>query len=151
MKDFFKDKFEYNRICNQKILALFADEPKFNTHIVEKLYNHSINAHQMWNKRILGTHNSLITWTISELEQLDFYDLENYKDSFRIIEDFPLKKEIKYRNSSGQDFINTIEDILFHIINHSTYHRGQIMTELKLAGAIPVATDFIFYKRLEQK
>lgn len=40
-----------------------------------------------------------------------------------------------------------IKDIMFHIVNHSTYHRAQIATELKDHGIEPLKTDYILYKR----
>lgn len=58
-----------------------------------------------------------------------------------------LKKKISYKNSRGERFENSVRDILFHVINHSTYHRGQIATDCKLHGMTPLATDYIFYKR----
>ena len=37
--------------------------------------------------------------------------------------------------------------MLFHFVNHSTYHRGQIASNLKEHGIEPLVTDYIFYKR----
>ncbi|HEU5394788.1 MAG TPA: DinB family protein [Candidatus Methylomirabilis sp.] len=34
-----------------------------------------------------------------------------------------------------------------HVVNHSTYHRGQVITMLRQLGAKPVATDLIAYYR----
>ncbi|QLH28398.1 MAG: hypothetical protein HWD63_02710 [Candidatus Parvibacillus calidus] len=39
-----------------------------------------------------------------------------------------------------------MKDIIFHIINHSTYHRGQIAMEFRQSGLEPLNTDYIFYK-----
>ncbi|WP_111881753.1 DinB family protein [Aequorivita sp. CIP111184] len=33
------------------------------------------------------------------------------------------------------------------MINHSTYHRVQIINQLKEDGLKPIETDYIFYKR----
>ena len=35
--------------------------------------------------------------------------------------------------------------MLQHTVNHSTYHRGQIVTMLRQAGANAVSTDFLLY------
>jgi uncharacterized damage-inducible protein DinB len=35
--------------------------------------------------------------------------------------------------------------MLQHIVNHSTYHRGQLTTLLRQLGAQPCATDFLYY------
>jgi uncharacterized damage-inducible protein DinB len=34
-----------------------------------------------------------------------------------------------------------------HFINHSSYHRGQIVTFLRQLGASPPSTDLILYYR----
>jgi uncharacterized damage-inducible protein DinB len=47
----------------------------------------------------------------------------------------------------GDTYTNSVQEILFHIINHSTYHRGQIMAQLRESGLEAISTDYIFYKR----
>jgi uncharacterized damage-inducible protein DinB len=34
---------------------------------------------------------------------------------------------------------------MYHVVNHSTYHRGQITTMLRQLGARPVPTDFLMF------
>jgi uncharacterized damage-inducible protein DinB len=43
--------------------------------------------------------------------------------------------------------------VLRHIVNHSTYHRGQVASKLKRLGVEPPATDFIFwvFERMPQQ
>lgn len=41
----------------------------------------------------------------------------------------------------------TVEDTLQHIVNHATYHRGQIACLLKLHGADFPDTDLVFWLR----
>lgn len=35
--------------------------------------------------------------------------------------------------------------VLRHVVNHATYHRGQVASKLKRLGVEPPATDFIFW------
>jgi uncharacterized damage-inducible protein DinB len=44
-------------------------------------------------------------------------------------------------------FSNTIKDILFHMINHSTHHRAQIAMDMRNNKLEPLPLDYIFYKR----
>jgi uncharacterized damage-inducible protein DinB len=34
---------------------------------------------------------------------------------------------------------------MVHVVNHSSYHRGQVTTLLRQLGAQPVSTDFLEY------
>ena len=56
--------------------------------------------------------------------------------------------EIDYRQMNGQAFRSPVWQIVQHVVNHSTYHRGQVMTLLRQlgAGAI-VSTDLIAFHR----
>jgi uncharacterized damage-inducible protein DinB len=57
-----------------------------------------------------------------------------------------------YKNLKGDPFEDSYEDTLFHVVNHSTYHRGQIITMLREAGvANVVSTDLIHYLRTLKK
>ena len=60
---------------------------------------------------------------------------------------FPFK-EITYSNLKGDPMKNSVYEIAFHCLNHSTYHRGQLITILRQLGAIDLpGTDFIAYLR----
>ena len=147
MKNFFIDKFEYNHSSNFRILNLLKEKPEAYSPLVEKLVNHSINAHHVWTQRILNQPEQLGIWEISEFQKLQQLDDENFHQSLEIIQNSDLKHVIEYKTSKGEAHSDSIEDILFHILNHTTYHRGQIMTAIKNTGETPISTDFIFYKR----
>ncbi len=52
-----------------------------------------------------------------------------------------------YRNSKGIPFETRVEDVLAHVAAHDAYHRGQIASAMRAAGAAPVNTDFITFVR----
>jgi uncharacterized damage-inducible protein DinB len=54
---------------------------------------------------------------------------------------------VECRNLAGNTYRNTLADLIRHVVNHSTYHRGQLATQLRQLGQIPPATDFIVYRR----
>jgi uncharacterized damage-inducible protein DinB len=58
-----------------------------------------------------------------------------------------LQRIIKYENTKGIPFEGPIGPMLQHVINHSTYHRGQITTMLRQLGASAVSTDLIGFYR----
>jgi uncharacterized damage-inducible protein DinB len=54
---------------------------------------------------------------------------------------------VSYRDIRGQPFTNTMAQMLRHVVNHSTYHRGQVITMLRQLGADAVGTGLITYYR----
>ena len=53
-----------------------------------------------------------------------------------------LASTVTYANFQGEKWTYTLADILFDIVNHSTYHRGQVATLLRQLGKTPVSTDY---------
>ncbi len=147
MKSFFKELFEYNHYCNQKLIDIFNNDHKNIPEKAIKLFNHILNAHRIWNSRIGQTQQTLGAWELNSIQDLKTIDKTNYEQTIQLLDKFDLADIINYSNSKGQVFSNYIRDILFHIINHSTYHRGQIAIEFKQHGVEPLATDYIIYKR----
>jgi uncharacterized damage-inducible protein DinB len=49
--------------------------------------------------------------------------------------------------SSGGEYVHTFRQMFRHFINHSSYHRGQIVTFLRQLGTSPPSTDLILYYR----
>ena len=58
-----------------------------------------------------------------------------------------LERVVTYRNTKGNPFSDRMWQMLQHLVNHGTYHRGQITTMLRQLGATPVATDLIAFYR----
>lgn len=56
---------------------------------------------------------------------------------------------ITYKNIEGKEFSNSISQMVMHCMNHSTFHRGQIVTLLRNAGFTHLSsTDYITFCRL---
>jgi uncharacterized damage-inducible protein DinB len=51
------------------------------------------------------------------------------------------------KNSQGTEFRTPIWQIVMHLVNHGSYHRGQITTMLRQSGATPPGTDLITFYR----
>lgn len=147
MKPFLIELFEYSYHFNQKLVDVISNNPEKTSEKVIKLFNHILNAHQIWNNRIEPEQTTFGVWEIHTIKECKSIDKTNYDQTLLILDKVDLSEIISYINTSGQIFTNSIKDILFHIINHSTYHRGQIASELRQGGLDPFVTDYIFYKR----
>ncbi|MBM1105405.1 damage-inducible protein DinB [Aurantibacter crassamenti] len=147
MKTFFNQLFDYNFYCNKKLIELCSSEEN----VPEKsheLFSHLLNAHHIWNVRALGLKSEFDVWQIHDISDWSDIHYENQRSSFDITsnaDNFDVR--IDYENSQGRLFTSTLQDILFHIINHSTHHRGQIMMSLRQSDIEPLPLDYVFYKR----
>jgi len=56
-----------------------------------------------------------------------------------------LERVVEYRSVRGNRFAYSLRRMLQHVVNHSTYHRGQVITLLRQLGASPCATDYLRY------
>ncbi|MEP2669415.1 MAG: DinB family protein [Cyclobacteriaceae bacterium] len=146
MKEFFADVFEYHHHFNQKVADLLMENKDNISERTVPLFSHCMNAHQIWNSRIMGTA-SYAVHQIHTLPQCKAIDRDNYANTLKILNELELDKTIEYKTSKGDAFSNTLSEIFFHISNHSTHHKGQIISDLRQSGIEPPVTDYIFYKR----
>lgn len=56
-----------------------------------------------------------------------------------------LDQPLSYINTKGVPFTYPLWQMMVHVVNHSSYHRGQITTMLRQMKAAPVVTDFLDY------
>lgn len=146
MNSFFTELFEYSHYFNQKLIGILIENKDKAPERSIQLINHTINAHQVWNSRILR-EQSFGVWDMHAIAELPELDTTNYLKTISILNSTPLSQIIDYANSKGDRFSNSVRDILFHVVNHSTYHRGQVTMQCKQNGIDPIISDYIFYKR----
>jgi len=61
-----------------------------------------------------------------------------------------LEQDRPYRTTEGKAYSQPLWQMLQHLANHSTYHRGQVAAMLRQLDVKPAATDLIaFYRELE--
>jgi uncharacterized damage-inducible protein DinB len=116
---------------------------------------HTMGAEEIWLKRwneetITGaakegdypTFSSLAgKWAVVERDVLRFCAaMKNNGDVARVFH---------YKDLKGNPYSSLLAEAMQHLVNHSTYHRGQVVTMLRQAGVKPVGTDLIaFYREL---
>ena len=148
MKTFFKELFQYNNHFNQQTISVLLQNPESAPEKCIKLLSHTLNAHQIWNYRIQPGGIEHEAWEVHSIHDMGEIDRNNFDLSTLLIDKFELSQTMQYLTRNGRSFTNTIRDILFQVINHSTYHRGQVATEFRESGLEPLLTDYIFYKMI---
>lgn len=56
-----------------------------------------------------------------------------------------LARPITYVNLRGETWTYPLRQTLFHLVNHQSYHRGQVTTLLRQLGGTPAPVDFLVY------
>jgi len=149
MKTFYDSLFKYNRICNDESIKVAMANPENISNKCLELLAHLHNVHAIWNSRILGEADPVKSWEHHDLAMLPQLNAENSRISLEIVAQRSLNETIEFQTANGDTFYATIRDILFQIINHSTYHRGQIAVEFRKRGLVPLLTDYMLYKMNE--
>ena len=146
MKAFFYELFQYNQHSNRRIVAVLEQNKAQVTPKCLSLLSHLLNAHGIWNQKIRPELISYKSWELHPIESAYQIDSLNHDNSLELLESFVLDQAVNYKLSTGKAFTNSVRDILFQIINHSTYHRAQIATEFRNSGIDPLLTDYIAYQ-----
>ena len=154
-----QELYDYNKWANAQVFDVVArlNAEQFSRDLensfrsVRETLVHTLSAEWIWLERWKGISPK------SMLDAAEFTDLEAIKTRWDKVEsersDFirsltaqHLQAELSYVNTRGQTFAYLLWQMLVHVVNHSTYHRGQITTLVRQVGAKPVSTDFLdFY------
>jgi uncharacterized damage-inducible protein DinB len=111
-----------------------------------RLLAHIFAAEHLWHGRLTGEAPRHVVWPEFTLPELDqhFLAMEHAWDAY-IKANLPARfgQTVAYKNSKGELWNSTPEDILTHVALHSAHHRGQIALQMRQAGFAPAYTDFI--------
>jgi uncharacterized damage-inducible protein DinB len=153
--------YEYNRWANARVLGAVAklNADQFTKDLgnsfrsVRDTLVHIMAAEWIWLMRWKGTSPKAM------LKSTDFSSLDALRSKWAEIEreqteylrgltDESIQKVLAYTSTEGKDFKNPLWQLMPHVVNHSTYHRGQVTTMLRQLGAEPVSTDLVTFCRM---
>lgn len=114
-----------------------------------QLISHILSAHSIWLCKIKDEKPTIGLWDLFTLDECLERSNNNHENWIRFIssvnpEEF--ERHIQF-NFLGKESKISIGDIMTHIINHSSYHRGQIIAGLKgKLEPLPLTTYIAFAK-----
>lgn len=147
MKEFLQQLFDYNYQSNKQLMK-FCSELDAIPEKTELLYSHILNAHHLWNCRIEGVSPKFGVWDRHELGNWEEIHEDNQRYTFSVLSGLEnFSKLVSYESTEGNSYTNTVQDILYHIVNHSTHHRAQIAVDLRNEGITPLELDYIKFRR----
>jgi uncharacterized damage-inducible protein DinB len=116
---------------------------------------HIYAAEWAWHSRWVGTSPTALlpTSTFADLAALRAAWTEHERNMRAFVEglsDYDVSRVIEYKLLSGDAGASPIWQMVQHVVNHASYHRGQITTMLRQLGVKPAKSmDMIAYYRLE--
>ncbi len=149
MKEYFLKLYQYNEWANRRVLSCI-DQQNVNDEKILSLMGHIVAAQFLWLHRIKAlSPPDLKLWGSYTLPQLTKLAEDAGKQWIQFVEKTDtFNRELSYTNYVGDPYVNNVETIMIHLVNHSTYHRAQIALLLRQKGFEPVNTDLITYDRV---
>ncbi len=142
-------QFRYDEWANRQVLAGLKTSSQPAPRPLQ-LLSHILAAERLWLERIRKQPQSLPVWPELGFDQCE-QEIAGMGQLWReyLGQSTPaaLAENISYKNSKGEPWNSTVEDILTHVLLHSAYHRGQIASQVRAGGETPAPTDFILAVR----
>ncbi len=133
--------FVYDDWANREEVARLRQLPSAPAAL--RLLGHIIGAEWLWITRIRNENAKMPVWPELTLDQCAA-EVDLLRAAWqKILQTVDRESIIDYRNSKGESWSNSVDDILTHVAMHGTYHRGQIATVVRQGGETPAYTDYI--------
>lgn len=156
MKSHFSKMAKYNAWANARLYAMARGLPDVDYRkdvgaffgSLHGTLNHLLVTDRIWMRRFTGLGDSPKTLDGVLFEDLPSLELARMEEDRRIIQyvdglsDNDIGKNVAYLMTNGIPQSYPLEDLLAHLFNHQTHHRGQAHTILTLLGiAEPQSLD----------
>lgn len=146
---------EYQQWANAKIVAqLKTLQPE----VLEKEFGgsfpslrltvlHMLQADYRWLHRLKG--NPIVTipteWQSDSSQNLLTTWLDVQGQLVETVKTLSAEQLIAFTIATGDRFELPLHEVITHVVNHATYHRGQVVNQLRMAGENPVNTDYFLF------
>ncbi len=113
---------------------------------------HMLSSEHIWLERWKGLPNP------PHVDEAEFSDVLALRERWAAVEHHrqtwfaELREEdaaatLRYRNQAGQPFQAPLWQLVQHVANHATHHRGQVIAFLRQLGTKPPNTDLVTWDR----
>ncbi len=111
---------------------------------------HLLGAEWVWLQRFHGRSPRNVPWA-NETQTLEairgrWQSIEEEMRAYlAALQPEALATPLPYQNFKGETWTYPLWQCLVHLVNHGTYHRGQVSMALRQLGATPPGIDFLVY------
>jgi uncharacterized damage-inducible protein DinB len=152
--------FDYNAWANQRALTgadrLSAEKfikplgSSFSS--VRDTLAHICGAEWIWLERFQGRSPSALPYTgdfqdVRRLREHWLQQQERLLNFVGALKQADLDRAIEYKTLKFGTYRNPLWQSMLHVVNHGTYHRGQVTTLLRQLGAEPLLMDLMHFYR----
>lgn len=161
MKELLKQYAAYNIWASQRIfdVILSLPEEKQTAEIpssfpsLYKTVLHMLDAENIWWQRLklserITVPSENFTGTMKELSDILLQQSKMWEEWVSNASDLSLEHVFQYYNNKKEYFKMPIYQMIHHVFNHGTYHRGQLVTMLRQLGEDKIPQiDFSLWTR----
>jgi uncharacterized damage-inducible protein DinB len=161
MKELLQQYAAYNLWANTRLTELILtlseeQQQRVVTSSFDGIYKtvlHTWGAENMWWQRMKLVENVVnptegYQGTAAELVKAWLQQSAQWSEWVHNATEAALQHEFTYYNLKGERFKSPVFQVVQHLFNHGTYHRGQLVTMLRQLGVEKIpATDFIVWTR----
>jgi len=155
-----RELLAYNAWANRKFFDALASLPEEQYHRdlqssfggIHGTLAHIVWAEQLWLHRLLGkpapaTPQGRDLATLADV-RARWESVEAERGGFLAgLRDADLTATRSVQPTTGGAYVHSLRQIFRHVVDHSSYHRGQIVTLLRQLGVKPPASGLMFYYR----
>lgn len=140
--------YKYHDTVNRQYITSLAEHRQQVPERVLRLFSHVLNAHAVWAARIQGQPAPVGVWEVHPTARLlDVHAAAQAETDAILTQADSLDRIVAYTNSKGISYHNRVSDILLHIVNHATYHRGQVAQAMSAIGLPMPSSDYVIMLR----
>ncbi|MCM3790624.1 DinB family protein [Domibacillus indicus] len=148
--------YDYHVWANERMLDHLASYPSVFTKpmagpfsSIARTFEHIYDVDRIWFSRMKESSEPAggeTTFSTAAEAKKAFTDLG--KEMSRFLQEVRSGDTmINYRTKEGVLFQNTLSELVTHVVNHGTSHRGNVVAMLRTAGYGSCPTDFIYFLR----
>lgn len=120
---------------------------------VRATFSHVVLAEWLWLRRWRGESPAHVPeWESSVAVGVLTAQIRSVAEERRLVLDrlteVELQRVVECRNLAGEKLRLRLIDLLMHVVNHSTFHRGQVVMMLRQLGVVPPSTDLLEFAAL---
>jgi uncharacterized damage-inducible protein DinB len=150
--------FGYTKWANEQLFdAVLALEPECHFRpvggsfaCIRDTWGHLAAADWVWLCRWTGeSPKGWPTWAAGSVEDIreEWRRIHAQRDEFlAALREEDLTLEVEFTRLNGETDRARLGFLLQHVVNHGTYHRGQIAAQIRLVGGVPPSTDLLRYR-----